>query len=250
MATKGFHFRVPWTTIYIAILVPLLTYLYGTLPQAWKTPLMLWITSPFNITYDSSGLLLNYVLLVFIYLMVDIYTRNIAHLKHRVSLIRNAGLISVFSSYIVSALVWHYTGYPSSGTSILAFNVLIFSAFETYDAELIKRMSERGESFRKRLEIVSISFIFLVLILSAILFIYLNGNTFWYVHILGGVIFAPIYYIYLNRWVRPRIDRFEEVIEKDVEKDLEKTGEEIEEGTEKIEKDVIKRPGKKKKTGA
>lgn len=218
MEGRGFHFKVPWATIYVAILVPLFTFGYENVPMVWKNPLLLWLTSPFNITYEvQNGFLYNYVLLVVIFLLVELYTRNIAHLKGRVALMRNAGVLSVISSYMVSAVVWWYMGFPSSGTSIIAFNVLIFAAFETYDSELIRRMSEKGESAKKKLEIGSLSFAALVIVLSLLLFIYLNGNAFWYVHILGGLIFAPMYYIYLNRWVRPRIDRFEIGIEKDVE---------------------------------
>jgi hypothetical protein len=246
MATKGFHFRIPWTTIYIAALVPLITYLYGIAPAAWRGPLLLWLTSPFNLTYEllGAGLLYNYALLVIIYLLVDIYTRNIAHLKGRVSLIRNAGLISVLSSYMVSAVIWAYVGLPSSGTSILAFNALIFAAFETYDAELIKRMSERRENFSRKLEIASLVFIALLLILSGLLFVYINANEFWYVHMLGGALFAVMYYVYLNRWVRPRIDSFEEVLEKDVEHDIEEAGIDVEKEIGKLEKDVEKDVGK------
>jgi hypothetical protein len=253
MAGIRFHFRFPWTTIYIAILVPLITFLYNQAPAAWHTSLLVWLTSPFNITYElqGNGILYNYAFLVVIYLIVELYTRNLAHLKGRVALIRNAGLLSVLASYIAAALVWWHTGFPSSGTSILAFNVLIFAAFETYDAELIKRMSERGERFRRKLEIASLSFVALLLMISAILFIYLNGNQFWYIHILGGIIFGAGYYLYLNGWVRPRIDRFEEVLEEDVERDLKEVGKDVEADVEKgvktVEKDIEKEVETKRK---
>ena len=253
MAGIGFRFKFPWTTTYIAVLVPLITFLYNQAPVAWHTGLLVWLTSPFNITYEmqGNGILYNYAFLVVIYLAVELYTRNLAHLKGRIALIRNAGLLSVLASYVAAALVWWHTGFPSSGTSILAFNVLIFAAFETYDTELIKRMSERGEHFRRRLEIASLSFVALLLMISAILFIYLNGNQFWYIHILGGMVFGASYYIYLNRWVRPRIDRFEEVLEEDVEHDLEEAGKDVEadveKGVEKIEKDIKEEVGAKRK---
>lgn len=241
MSEIRFHFKFPWTTTYIAVLIAVVTYLYGMVPAAWKTSTLVWLTSPFNLTYEiqGNGFFYNYIFLIIIYLIVEFYTRNLAHLKGRVALIRNAAIFSVLASYVAAAIVWAYVGVPSSGTSILAFNVLIFASFETYDAELIKRMSERGEHFRRRLEIVSLTFIALLLTLSAILFVYLNGNQFWYIHILGGIIFGAGYYIYLNRWVRPRIDRFEVALEKDVEGSIER-------GVEDLEKDLA--PKRKKKT--
>ncbi len=245
-----FSFKVPWTTIYVALIIPLLTTIYLSLPgtpqgsyaQMISHSFVLFLTSPFNISYEmaNNGVIYNYVLVVAIYLLVEIYSRNIADLKGGVSLIRNAAILSIVASYIVSALVWYLYGFPSSGTSILAFNMLLFSAFETYDSELIKRMSERTMNTRKALEIMSIVFVVLVVILSLLLYIYLNGNEFWYVHIIGGVIFAPIYYVYLSKTVRPKVDELEDEIEKDVEKDLEEVGIEMEEEEVKLERDVGK----------
>ncbi len=244
MAAMNFHFKFPWTTTYLAILVPFITYLYIHAPVSWQTPLAVWLSSPFNIFYEmqGNGIFYNYVLLIAVYLIVELYTRNLAHLKGRVALIRNAAVMSVLASYITSLVVWQYAGFPSSGTSILAFNVLIFASFETYDAELIKRMSERGEHFRRRLEIASLAFIALLLALSAALFVYLDGNEFWYIHIIGGIIFGASYYVYLNRWVRPRMDRFEEAVEERVECDIEKAGKDVEVEAEKgvayLEKEI------------
>lgn len=247
MEERRFHFAFPWITLYIAVLIPLFTYAYAQLPSAMQNGLVLWISSPFNIFYETQNagsLFYNYILVVLVYLLVEIYSRNIADLKGRVSLMRNAAIFSILSSYIVAAIIWLEVGFPSSGTSIIAFNVILFSTFETYDSELIRRMSEGREDAKHMLEIASFAFIVLVVLVSMLLFIYLNMNRFWYVHIAGGAIFAPLYYIYLSRWVRPKIDALEEKLEKDVEKDIEETGMKIEEETEKIEKGI---KGRRKK---
>lgn len=253
MRRRGFHFNFPWITLYIAILIPLSTMAYAALPKSLQGGVALWISSPFNITYELgnvSSFFYNYLLVVFIYLFAELYTRNIADMKGRVSLIRNAFLFSVLASYIVSAIVWNFVGLPSSGTSIMAFNVLIFSAFETYDSELIRRMSERRQAQHRALEIISLVFAALVIILSMLFFIYLNENGYWYVHIAGGALFALIYPIYLIKWVRPRLDALEEKLEKDVENDLKRTGIKIEEESEKLEASIkkdIKLKGRKPK---
>jgi hypothetical protein len=252
MEERRFHFAFPWITLYIALIIVLFTYIYASLPFGMQNGFALWITSPFNIFYEmqsANGLFYNYFLVILIYLLVELYTRNTADLKHRVALIRNAAIFSVFSSYVVSAIIWAGVGFPSSGTSIIAFNVLLFAAFETYDSELIKRMSERRVGIKRTLEISSIVFVVLLVMVSMLLFIYLNGNTFWYVHIAGGMVFAPIYYIYLSYRIRWKVDEFEEKLEKDVEEDLEETGVEIEKEAEKLEEDVKKGvKGKGKKT--
>lgn len=242
MEARRFHFSFPWITLYIALLIPLFTYGYAGLPGSLQNVYSLWLTSPFNISYElqNNGFLYNYVLVLIICLLVELYTRNIADLEGRDSIIRNAFLFSVLSSYVTSAIIWAYVGFPSSGTSIIAFNGLIFAAFETYDSELIMRMSEGRLGLGRMFEISSIVFIALAMILSMILFIYLNGNSFWYVHIIGGVIFAPLYYVYLTRWVRPHIDALEEKLEKEAKEDLEDTGMAIEKGAETLEKEIEK----------
>jgi hypothetical protein len=243
MQDRRFHFSFPWITLYMAILIPLFTYSYAYLPQSMQNGVTMWLTSPFNTFYEVgsvSSFFLNYILVVVIFLFVELYTRNIANLKGRDSLIRNAFLFSVLSSYIVSAIVWGIIGFPSSGTSVMVFDILLFSAVETYDAELIKRMSKRRLDMHRVLEIISLVFAVLVIITSMLLLIYLNGNAFWYVHIAGGAIFVLIYYVYLSRWVRSRLDMLEEKVEKDVETDLEKTGIKIEEETEKFEGSIKK----------
>ncbi len=247
MEGRRFHFEIPWTTIYIAVLIAAVTYGYLHMPASIKNNYTLWATSPFNISYELSnnGAFYNYVLVVLIYLFVELYSRNIADLKGRESLIRNAAIFSIVSAYAASAIVWLLVGMPSSGSSILAFNVLLFFAFETYDSELIKRMSEKRMHLRKTIEIVSLAFVLILIAASMVLFVYLNGNEFWYIHILGGAIFAPIYLFYLSRRVRPKVDRFEEVLEKDVEKDLSDVGADLEGGVKKLEKGIEKEVGVK-----
>jgi hypothetical protein len=217
------HLIYPWITLFITLAIPLLTYLYNSVPGARGSSLALWITSPFNVTYElqnANGLFYNYILVVIVYLAVELYSRNMADLVGRNSLIRSAFLLSVLSSYIISAAVWFSVGFPSSGTSVIAFNLLLFAAFETYDSELINRLSERRQGMKRTLEVVSIAILALLIMVSALLFMYLNGNSFWYIHMAGGLIFAPIYLLYLNRGVRPKFDAFVEGTETGVERDL------------------------------
>jgi hypothetical protein len=226
MHQRNFHFGFPWITLYIALLIPISTYTYSALSASMRGGLVLWLTSPFNIFYESMNsteFFYNFIFVVAIFLFVELYTRNLADFKGRDSLIRNAFLLSVLASYVVSAAVWIVLGVPSSGTSMLAFNMLLFSAFETYDSELIKKMSKENEDIHRTLETASIVFVVLVTASSLLLFIYLNRNAFWYVHIAGGAVFVLTYYIYLSRRVRPKVDALEEKLEKDVETDLEVT---------------------------
>lgn len=216
MKIRKLHVIYPWVTLFITIAIPLLTYLYNTLPALQESSLALWLTSPFNITYEmqgSNGLLYNYFFVVAVYLLVELYSRNLADLEGRGSLLRNAFLLSLLSSYIISACVWMGTGYPSSGSSVMGFNILLFASFETYDSELINRMSEKRQGARRTLEIVSATIVVLLVIVSSLIFMYLNGNNFWYVHLTGGALFVPLYLLYLNRWIRPRFDAAVEGIE-------------------------------------
>jgi hypothetical protein len=217
-------FNFPWATLFIAMIVPIVTVFYSFAPHYLLGAPLLWITSPFNISYElaNGGFIYNYILLIVIYAIVELHTRNLAKLRSRDSLIRNAVIFSILSAYIASAIIWIISGFPSAGTSILAFNILIFAFAETYDVGVLKIASEKTKSIKSKAVEVPLAYGALVLVIALIFFVYLNDNIFWYAHILGGAIFAIVYFIYLNRRVKERVDMFEETLEKEIKKDIKK----------------------------
>ncbi len=218
-ATK-FRFHTPVITISLAAIIAFVSYAYSALPlQLRSSNLLIWATSPFNLYYETAnnGILYNFVLVIAAYLLIELYSRNLADLKGRDSLMDNAFYISIGAAYLTSLSVWLAFGVPSVGTSILGFTVLIFFAVEITDSELIERL---GSLMPKARFIVPIAlFVFAALMLSVfmLLFTYLNGNTYWYIHIIGGAIFAQGFFMYAM-WLRSSVDKEEEMIKKDVEK--------------------------------
>jgi hypothetical protein len=223
MATRT-KFNFPWATLFIAIIVPVVTILYNSAPHYLLGAPLLWLTSPFNISYEiaNGGFAYNYVLLIIMYAIVELHTRNLAKLRNRDSLIRNAVIFSIASAYVASAIIWAATGFPSAGTSILAFNILIFAFAETYDIGVIELASKKAESIKKKAVELPLAYGALVLVVALIFFVYLNDNVYWYAHILGGIIFAIVYYVYLNRKVRDKVDSIEDTVENDIKKDIRK----------------------------
>ena len=231
----------PWITLYLALLIGGTTIAYSSLPAPFRAnPAVIWISSPFNVFYEAAnhyGIIYNFVLVVLFCFFVESYSRAVADLKGRVSLIRNAFLLSIVASYIVSLVWWKFlAGFPSSGTSIIGFSLIVFFAFEVYDSEIIKRLPGK-KGIRWDVEIIGVAFALLVLAVLASTIYYLNGSSDWYIHLFGGVIFVFLYYIYMS-WHRSTVDRIEERIEYDIESDLKTAGKDIESGLKIAGKDI------------
>lgn len=191
--------HLPYITIFVAVLVPAVTLIYSALvPSVGENNIILFISSPFNIIYEEAfnGILYNYWLFVFIFGLVELYSRYVADLKNRDSILDHAFVISIVASYASSAIIWLVLGMPSSGTSVLAFCMLLFFISEITDSELIHRLRERHRRKGYTLEILTFSYASILFGISTLVFSYINTNQFWYIHIIGGAIFALIFSLY------------------------------------------------------
>ena len=213
-----FRFHIPWLTILVAVAVLAVTTYYMYLPATVQANnAVQWIGSPFNISQEiaGSGFYYNYALLVVAFLVVEVYSRNIARIKDKDFVMDNALILSVFSSYVASAIVWFVTGRPSMGTSILGFNLFIFFAIDLIDSEFLIRMPADRKKPSLFFAIGIAAFIVLMIDAAGLLYVYISSNQFWYVHLLGGAIFLQFFLIYL--WfTRYSVDKLEEEIEEDV----------------------------------
>jgi hypothetical protein len=229
-----FHFHIPIITIFLVLIIAIVSYAYANLPiQLKSSNPVLWLSSPFNIYYElaNNGIIYNFALVVIIYLLIELYSRNLADLKGRDSLIDNAFYISVIAAYLTSLSVWLVFGVPSVGTSIIGFTAIIFFAIEITDSELIVRLAERLPRMRFVIPIALFAFAALVLSLSVLLFVYLNANAYWYIHLVGGSMFALGFFMYAM-WLRLSVEKGEEL----VKKDMEKIGKNVVEDIEKLKK--------------
>ena len=194
--------HLPYITIAIALAVPLVTYLYtATLPLTGASFFVMWATSPFNIFYEqaANGWVYNYVLLVVVFALVESYSRYMADIRGRDSLVDHSFLLSVIASYIASLIVWDLLGIPAVGTSVIAFCMLLFFVAETTDSELINRLRERHRRAGYKAEVLMFAYAALLLGFSAIFFSYLNKNQYWYIHLIGGAVFGMMLLLYITR---------------------------------------------------
>lgn len=242
------HFTIPWVTLYVAVLIPAFTWLSSVVPPSIRgSGLFIWLTSPFNIYFElaSSGIMYNYVVVVVLFLFAEVYSRRIADIKNAVPLMDNAFAIGVVSSYVTSAIVWLYMGIPSAGTSIIAFDILLFTIFETLDSEFIDRVSDSDMKIRKMASIISVTLAVVIFLSSALFYFYLDMNgSYWYVHFCGGAIFVFLYVIYLFL-ARSTVEKGERAVKRDVEKvgkgviaEEKKVGRAIERDASRIENEI------------
>ncbi len=199
--------HAPYITILVAALIPLFTAAYTYLfPFLNGNRLAMWLTSPFNIffeDYPPHGILLNYLLPVAVFFLVETYSRYVADIKERDSIINHAFGFGVIASYMTSAIIWTMFGMPAIGTSVLAFCMLLFFVSEITDSELINRLRERRKSKSYIFEVLVFAYSALLLGMSVIVFAYINGNQYWFIHLLGGGLFAIMLFTYtMHRKVR------------------------------------------------
>ncbi len=195
--------HAPYITILFAALIPVFTAAYTYIfPLVNGNHLAMWLTSPFNIffeMYPPHGITLNYLLPVAIFFLVEIYSRYVADIKERNSTMNHAFGLAVVASYATSAIIWALFGMPAIGTSVLAFCMLLFFVSEITDSELINRLHERHKRKGYIFEVLTFAYSALLLGSSVIVFAYINGNQYWFIHLLGGGIFAILLFAYLMR---------------------------------------------------
>lgn len=93
-------------------------------------------------------------------------------------------LYSILASYITSAIIWILDSSPSTGTSIIGASSTIFIILMfTFGA--IKAVRKSKIKF-------CVLCIFIIITLILLLAFYFLGNKFWYVHLIGLVIFSSI----------------------------------------------------------
>lgn len=190
----------PIIALILAVLIILVSLVYSGLPPFYKNnTFVMWLSSPFNIYYETAnnGIFYNFVIIVTAYFLIELYSRNLADLKGRDALIDNAFLMSIGASYGTSLLLWLLVGMPSIGTSIIGFTAFIFFAMEITDSELIIRLSTMATRSKYMISVALFAFATLVVTLFTIFFIYISSNSYWYVHIIGGLIFAQALFVYV-----------------------------------------------------
>ncbi len=206
------HLHLPYLTIFVVLAVPAVTLAYSLIVHAGMggNYLYIFLSSPFNIFYEqaSNGILYNYIVLLAIFALVESYSRYMADIRERDSLVDHAFVLSAVASYAASAIVWATIGTPASGTSVLAFCMLLFFVAETTDSELINRLRERHMRKGYNAEVLVFAYAALLLGFSTVFFAYLNRNQYWFIHLIGGAIFGLLLYAYsAHRKMREWDDR-------------------------------------------
>ena len=99
--------------------------------------------------------------------------------------------VSIVSSYVVSLLVWIFTGQPSTGTSIIGFCMVGFLFLRSLNDLRFYFNKERIEDNKSTIRNISLtaSLAFISLVF-ALLFYSLNQSV--YVHFAGGAICATL----------------------------------------------------------
>jgi hypothetical protein len=189
------NFRIT-LCFYLTYLIANYVYLV-VLPGAVFDYRAVFLTSPFNILETLSpiyasfgqGLTENFVLVVFFMALAESYSRfSLVKLNAYLS-VDLAFLLSIASTYIVSGLWWWKAGAPASGTSIVAFCMLLYlAAASVGDVRVYgKRGRRQGAEFAKAfLWVLAIS------ISLAAASTYLLGNPHFEVHIMGAVTFTAL----------------------------------------------------------
>jgi hypothetical protein len=117
---------------YVAYIVT--NYIYVKLPQAFELNYgVIFVTSPFNLLEDLShiyvnpmqGLEANFWVVLLIILLAEIYSR-FSHARFEVAGIDGVFALALGASYATSALWWQVKGVPESGTSIVAFSIVLY----------------------------------------------------------------------------------------------------------------------------
>ncbi len=99
-------------------------------------------------------------------------------------------LYSVVATYITSAIIWCIQGSPSTGTSIIGASATAFIGFMLI-TDAIKALPK----YKIRFLVFMFLFIF---VMALILIFYFLGNEYWYVHLIGLVIFTLLICLWIS----------------------------------------------------
>lgn len=189
------NFRV---TLFFYLAYLLVNYVYVVLaPGLVLNYTAVFLTSPFNILETLSpiypsfevGLSENFVFVVLFVLLAESYSRySMTRAKGLIS-VDVAFILSIVSTYTTSALWWWRTGVPASGTSIVAFDMLLFlAAVSMADfREYVNRGEKRGaEALETLLWVLAVG---TSLVVAPT---YVLGNPHFELHLVGMAVFACV----------------------------------------------------------
>jgi hypothetical protein len=186
--------RITWVFFFGYLLV---NYLYLQLPRNLILNYgIVFLTSPFNVletlspVYNSvaQGLQENFEILVAVILIAEVFSRySMVRLKPYLT-IDWAFALGIAASYVTSALWWWHTGVPGSGTSIVAFSILLFLA-SAASLDVKRRMKDaRTKAELKR------DYIWIAALVTSFGFLptYVVGNPHYQLHIVGALVFGSM----------------------------------------------------------
>ena len=161
------------------------------------------LTSPFNLTevfakvYSSpvEGYFFNGIFTFVLIIFCIIYFHLFASSKRVTP--EFVFWMSIVASYVVSALVWFFTGAPSTGTSIVGFcmvGFLLVSSMNDLRVYFSKKI--RHTSKLSIIKVTTITAIAIFSLIFAILFYSLGENA--YVHFVGGAICAFLIFVMIK----------------------------------------------------
>ena len=191
------------TMFIVVVLVYWAFSIWGVSLNGFWGNVLAFLTSPFNLgeiyskVYNSylEGYFFNGVFTAGIIFVAIIYPQLLA--TNRRVKPELVFWTSIIASYLVSMIVWFFTGAPSTGTSIVGFCMVGFL--------LVSSMNDLRDYFSKKIrhpsklsiiEVTTITAIAIFSLIFAILFYSLGENA--YVHFVGGAICAFLIFVMIK----------------------------------------------------
>ncbi|MEM0143848.1 MAG: hypothetical protein QXL94_07910 [Candidatus Parvarchaeum sp.] len=183
-------------------------YLFGNIYNACVSPLWTFLISPvdycenFSTVYTSpiQGLQGNFITVGILIFVVVLYYKVKGHYRKVVFPVYRILSLSVLSSYLISALSFLNLGFPSEGTSIIAFSLLTFLFLELIlDLSHIRQKKNRVGALLKL-----VGFITVILVASLMLEGYIINNSGALLHLAGAfvVLILAFLFYYFNIWIK------------------------------------------------
>jgi hypothetical protein len=185
-------------------------YLFGNVYNACVNPLWTFIISPVNYCENFSpiytspiqGLQGNFITVGILIFVAVLYYKASEHYHKRVFPVYRILSLSILSSYLISALLFLNSGFPSEGTSIIAFSLLTFLFLE-----LILDISRISQKPGRKGALLKLGgFITVILVASLMLAGYIINNSSASLHLAGAfvVLILAFLFYYFNAWVKKR----------------------------------------------
>ena len=185
-------------TLFFYVAYAVVNYIYlFPLRQDILNYALVFAISPFNVLEvlspaygsTSSGLLQNFWFVVVFILLAEVYSRfSSVRLKRAVSF-DAIFLASILASYTASAMWWRSTGVPGSGTSIVAFSMLLYLAAASM-LDIKNQVARAGRDKSSSESIRGLIWVFALVSAFGFAPTYILGNPHYVLHIAGGLTFA------------------------------------------------------------